>query len=174
MSNNKNNVFKHDNLGNLTISEVVEKMFSLSDEKGVLYIPEFGDGISNDENSFQQLKLNWDKNEVITVIKECESIVYEIEMIAKSFGDKNISDMQKEEIELVLPSMAFAVWVNYFEKDYKKVEDKKLFFVLFYAQRFFKLLQLGAPQIILNNERNLLAQAIVVNKYAKKINYINL
>lgn len=174
MNDNKNNVLKNDNLENLTISEVVEKMFSLSNEKGMLCIPEFGDGISNDENSFQQLELKWDKNDVSVVSKECESIVYEIEMIAKTLIDKDGFNMKNEEVELVLPSTAFSVWVNYLEKDYKKVEDKKLFFVLFYAQRFFKLLQLGAPQIILNNERNLLAQAIVVNKYAKKINYINL
>ena len=174
MNNNKNNVFKNDNLENLTISEVVEKMFSLSDEKGILYIPEFGDGISNDENSFQRLELKWDKNDVSVVLKECESIAYEIEMIVRAIGDKDIINMQKEEIELVLPAMSFAVWVNYLEKDYKSVEDKKLFFVLFYAQRFYKLLQLGAPQIILNNERNLLAQAIIVNKYATAIDYTKL
>ncbi|MBO4251356.1 MAG: hypothetical protein J5911_01695 [Clostridia bacterium] len=62
--NNQSNVFKNDNLENLTISEVVEKMYSLSDESGVLYIPEFGDGISNNENSFQRLNLKWDKNDV--------------------------------------------------------------------------------------------------------------
>lgn len=172
MNNNKNNVFKNDNLGNLTISEVVEKMFSLSDENSILYIPEFGDGISNNENSFQKVELKWNKNDISEVVKECESIVYEIEMIAKTFVDKDAFNMQKEEIELVLPSMAYAVWVNYLKKDYKKVEDKKLFFVLFYAQRFYKLLQLGAPQIILNNERNLLTEAIVVNKYATSIKYI--
>lgn len=169
--NNQSNVFKNDNLENLTISEVVEKMYSLSDESGVLYIPEFGDGISNNENSFQRLNLKWDKNDVSVVIKECESIVYEIEMIAKTFVDKDAFNMKNEEVELVLPAMSFAVWVNYLEKDYKSVEDKKRFFVLFYAQRFYKLLQLGAPQIILNNERNLLAQAIVVNKYATSISY---
>lgn len=172
MNNNKNNVLKNDNLENLTIAEVVEKMFSLSNEKGILYIPEFGDGISNDENSFQQLKLKWNKNDVSVVIKECECIVYEIESIAKSFIDKDAFNMKKEEIELSLPAMSFAVWVNYLEKDYKSVEDKKLIIVLFYAQRFYKLLQLGAPQIILNNERNLLTEAIVVNKYATSIKYI--
>ena len=31
MNNNKSNVFKNDNLETLTITEVVEKMFSLSD-----------------------------------------------------------------------------------------------------------------------------------------------
>ena len=149
-------------------------MFSLSDEEGMLCIPEFGDGISNDENSFQQLELKWDKNDVSTVIKECESIVYEIEMIAKTLIDKDGFNMKNEEVELVLPAMSFAVWVNYLEKDYKQVEDKKLFFVLFYAQRFYKLLQLGAPQIILNNERNLLTQAIIVNKYATAIKYLKL
>ena len=174
MNNNKSNVFKNDNLEALTITEVVEKMFSLSDGNGVLYIPEFGDGISNDENSFQRLELKWSKNDVSAVIKECESIVYEIKMIVSAVGDKSLSDMKKEEIELVLPAMSYAVWVNYLEKDYTQIKDKKLFFVLFYAQRFYKLLQLGAPQIILNQERNLLAQAIVVNKYATSIEYIKM
>lgn len=172
MNNNKSNVFKNDNLETLTITEVVEKMFSLSDENGVLYVPEFGDGISNDENSFQRLELKWNKDDVSEVKKECESIVYEIKMIVSAVRDKNLSDMKKEEIELVLPAMSYAVWINYLEKDYTQVEDKKLFFVLFYAQRFYKLLQLGAPQIILNKERNLLVQAIVVNKYATSIEYI--
>ena len=174
MNNNKNNVFKNDNLENLTIAEVVEKMFSLSDEKGELYIPEFGDGISNGENDYQMLKLKWNKNDVSAVIKECESIVYEIQIIAKAFVDKDARDMKKEEIELGLPAMSCAVWVNYLEKDYKQVEDKKELFVLFYAQRFYKLLQLGAPQIVLNNERNLLTEAIVVKKYATTINYLKL
>ena len=135
----------------------------------MLYIPEFGDGISNGENSFQRLELKWNKDDVSAVIKECESIVYEIKMIVSAVGDKNLFDMKKEEIELVLSATSCAVWVNYLEKDYTQIEDKKLFFVLFYAQRFYKLLQLGAPQIILNQERNLLAQAVVVNKYATSI-----
>ncbi len=174
MNNNKNNIFRNDDLESFTIPEVVEKMFSLCDENGTLFIPEFGDGISNGENDLQRLKLKWSKNDVSAVIKECESIVYEIETIAKTFSEKDALNIKKEEIELSLPAMSCAVWVNYLEKDYAQIEDKKLFFVLFYAQRFYKLLQLGAPQIVLNNERNLLTQAIVVNKYATSIKCVKM
>ena len=162
----QNNVFTDFCLEVQTISEVAEKMFSLCDENGVLYIPEFDD-TDEGELTFQKLKLKWNKEDVKNVIKECEKIESEIKEIFYAFGGTDVLKMEKEEIASFLSADTVSVWEKYLKPNYKKVKDRKLYFVLFYAQKAYK--EMRTSGALFFDEINHLLQAMIVQKYAKSV-----
>lgn len=162
----QNNVFIDFCLEQRTIEEVAEKMFSLCDENGVLYIPEFDD-TDEGELTFQKLKLKWNKEDVKNVIKECEKIESEIKEIFYAFGGTDVLKMEKEEIASFLSADTVSVWEKYLKPNYKKVKDTKLYFVLFYAQKAYK--EMRTSGALFFDEINHMLQAMIVSKFAKSV-----
>lgn len=167
MNNNsfsKQNLFKSENLENLTIAEVVGKMFDLTGKNGELTIEGLG-GDMTTEGRCYQFKMDWDKNDCANIIGEMENFANEITEVA------SISD-EKEQERKVLADALFQNTVDYLGTLYDGIINTLTNFSVAYARRFFKLIMLGAPEIVKNNERNRMVQAIVANRYGEWVGLV--
>ena len=169
---NQKNVFIDFCLETRKMEEVAEKMFSLCDVNGVLYIPEFYDGTGTDyELNFQRLELKWNRKDLKKIIKECNKIASAIKEIVCYFGRTDVLKVEKEKAKSVLPKKSVDVLEKYLIPDYKTVTDKNLYFILFYAQKAYRGLR--TSEAVCYEDINLFLQAMIVSKFAKTVEKVD-
>ncbi len=165
---------------NLTPSQCISAMFEHTDSDGNLYLPEWPyDNNDGEQTHYYTCKMNWNKSDCDKAVTDYESL-YKVlaELAEKHDSLKSSLDENRD----LLSDAQLKVWNTYIrglgsmnpsEAEKRVGNNLAAYDVVIRAQRLYKLLSLEAPQIIINHEANLLAQAMVIHNYAKSMKIVD-
>ena len=161
---------------NMSTNEMVEIMygFTSKDENAELYLPAFGDGLTENENVYQKIVMNWNRKDLLGIIDEIYDTLEKIRQMIISVNYSDIVYIEEKKAKEILPADLFGLWKKYIGTKYDLSENYVSYFEAFYAKRLCKLFEIGAPEIITRNESNLFAQAYVINRYAAAHSFVRI
>ena len=164
----------------LTPVECIVSMFEHTDTDGILCIPAWPYDDDAEQGMLYQCRMNWNKADLENVLRQYESCYDTMKKIAEKY-DSFRADPDAE----VLPEAEKRFWNTYlrdFESDdtdaiCAEAEERvgqspAAYDVIIRAQRLCKLMALHAPEIILQGEANLFAQALVIHGYCEELEVV--
>lgn len=159
-----------DELSSLSPVQTMVKMFEYTDKEGYLSIPEwpYDDKDYDEPDMYYLCKMNWSQEDLKNVIEDFQKLEERIKTIKDEDPLQSIirenrdlvpfSDMQPEIPDLIV---------------LKKAKRPATYDVAIRAVRLCMLYAMDAPTIIIENEAQLLAQALVVNHFAESVKPFN-
>ncbi len=130
----------------------LDGLFKATDEQGRLYIARYENGVSFYTAEMEELatvvescSMTWDKDSYSSVWEEYKALVAELEEIAKRGDD-----------------IAIAILSNRFGGSFtaRRIANR--------AQRVCKLLERGAPELVIDNEKCMLIDSLALHKFSKR------
>ncbi len=163
----------------LTPTETIIRMFEHTDTDGILCIPAWPSDDDAEQGMLYQCRMVWneaDRDAALRLFESCyktmQAIAAEYDSI-RSSGAETLSEAQK------------AFWNTYlrdFESDEidaicaegeaRVGKSPAAYDVILRARRLCRLMSLEAPAIIVRNEANLFAQALVIHGYCKEMEIV--
>ena len=152
---------------NITPVQTVEIMFNNTDEEGWLCIPAWTydtdvyDENKKDKALYYNCKMHWNEEDMKTVIRDYQLLEQSLMEITDEKPLKQIIIKNHN----IAPFSILSADISDIN-ELKKASSSAVYYAAIRAVRLCKLYQLGAPQIILDNEGRLLAEALVIYRYA--------
>ena len=157
-------------LSSLSPVQTMVKMFEYTDKEGYLSIPEwpYDDKDYDEPDMYYLCKMNWSQEDLKNVIEDFQKLEERIKTIKDEDPLQSIirenrdlvpfSDMQPEISDLIV---------------LKEAKRPATYNVAIRAVRLCMLYATDAPVVIINNEAQLLAQALVINHFAESVKPFN-
>ena len=159
-----------DNHISLTPEEIIRLMFEHTDESGRLFIPEWPyDNKDYDEpDMFYACRMNWNKEDCEEIIRKYQTLAERLKAITDEEPLKRIIEENRDirpfkDIDVDLADVLTL----------KKSSEYAVYDVVIRSIRFCKLCAMNAPAVLINNEAQLLAQALVISQYAVRMDKID-
>ena len=166
----------------LTPSECIVSMFALTDESGFLLIPAwpYDDDTPEDQERFYRCRMDWteaDRDAVLRFFESCYETVRELAPrydvlrasgaealpeAQKAFWNMYLRDFEDEDIDAICA-----------EAEARVGKSPAAYDVILRARRLCRLMSLDAPEIIVRSEANLFAQALVIHRYCRKLEFVD-
>ena len=163
----------------LTPVETIVSMFEHTDADGILCIPAWPYDDDAEQGMLYQCRMNWNEEDRDAALRIFESCYETMREIAPKFDSIRSSGAE------VLPEAQKAFWNTYlrdFESDDNDAvcaeaeervgQSPAAYDVIIRARRLCRLMELQAPEIILQGEANLFAQALVIHGYCKEMEIV--
>ena len=163
----------------------IKAMYEHTDAAGKVYIPLWPIGESVEPQGYLKIEMTWKTKKDCKAAEDAfKDLMESLKRIA-SVHDK-LGNTIKKNAE-ILSEKDLAVWKTYIRpikvildemSDYYDAGEKRLgrrlasIQVLNRARRTCRLMELGAPDIIVNNEAGILAQTLAVNMFGKSVKYV--
>ena len=163
----------------------IKAMYEHTGADGKVYIPLWPIGESVEPQGYLEIEMTWKTKKDCKAVEDAfKDLMESLKRIA-SVHDK-LGNTIKKNAE-ILPEKDLAVWKTYIRpikvildemSDYYDAGEKRLgrrlasIQVLNRARRTCRLMELGAPDIIVNNEAGILAQTLAVNMFGKSVKYV--
>ena len=156
----------HDELSNLTPEQIIVKMFESTDKDGHLCIPEwpYDDKDYDEPDMYYLCSMNWDKEDLKNVTENFQKLEQRLKTIKDEDPLQSIirenrdlvpfSDMQPD-----VPNLNIL----------KETAKSEAYAVASRSVRLCKLYTMNAPMVLINNEAQLLAQALAICQYGFSI-----
>lgn len=174
--------FDPDDAPVLAPAECIVSMFEHTDTNGLLYIPEWPscDPDADEKTGFFKCRMNWNEADRDAALRLFESCYETMKKIAEKY-DSFRADSGAE----ALPEEEKRFWNIYLrdfasddidavcaEAEERVGQSPAAYDVIIRARRLCRLLALHAPEIIIQGEANLFAQALVIHGYCKEIEIV--
>ena len=155
-----------DNHSSLTPEEIICLMFEHTDEGGMLFFPEwpYDDKDYDEPEMYYACKMNWNEEDREKIIREYQTLAERLRVITDEEPLKRIIEENRDirpfqDIDADLTDVLTL----------KKSSEYAVYDVVIRSIRFCKLCAMNAPVVLINNEAQLLAQALVINHYAVRM-----
>ena len=152
-----------DSRSSLVPEEIIRLMFEHTDEDGRLFIPEwpYDDKDYDEPEMYYAVRMNWNKEDCDKIIREYQTLAERLRVITDEEPLKRIIEENRDirpfqDIDADLTDVITL----------KKSSEYAIYDVVIRSLRLCKLCAMNAPAVVINNEAQLLAQALVINHYA--------
>ena len=159
-----------DNHSSLTPEEIIRLMFEHTDESGRLFIPEWPyDNKDYDEpDMYYTCRMNWNEEDCEEIIREYQTLAERLKAITDEEPLKRIIEENRDirpftDLDADLTDVLTL----------KSSSEYAVYDVVIRSIRFCKLCAVNAPAVLINNEAQLLAQALVISQYAVRMDKID-
>lgn len=163
----------------LTPAECIVSMFEHTDADGILCIPSWPYDDDAEQGMLYQCRMNWNEADRDAALRLFESCYETMREIAPKFDSIRSSGAE------VLPEAEKQFWNTYL-RDFESEDNDAIcaeaearlgkspaaYDVIIRARRLCRLMSLEAPEIILQGEANLFAQALVIHGYCKEMEIV--
>lgn len=163
----------------LTPVETIVSMFEHTDADGILCIPAWPYDDDAEQGMLYQCRMNWNEEDRDAALRLFESCYETMREIAPKFDSIRSSGAE------ILPEAQKSFWNAYlrnFESDDNDAvcaeaeervgQSPAAYDVIIRARRLCRLMALEAPEIIVQNEANLFAQALVIHTYCREMEVV--
>ena len=153
----------HDELSSLTPEQIIAKMFESTDKDGYLNIPEwpYDDKDYDEPDMYYLCKMNWSQEDLEEVIEDFRKLEERIKAIKDEDPLQSIIRENRDLVPFsdIQPEISDPIVL-------KEAKRPATYDVAIRSVRLCMLYTMRAPMLIINNEAQLLAQALVISRYA--------
>ena len=172
--------FDPDDAPVLTPVETIIRMFDHTDTDGILCIPAWPYDDDAEQGMLYQCRMNWNKADLENVLRLYESCYDTMKSIALRCGSV------RDGLDAAALSEAQKPFWNTYLRDFESEDNDAIcaeaeervgqspaaYDVILRAKRLCRLMSLEAPAIIVRNEANLFAQALVIHSYCEELEIV--
>ena len=157
----------------LTPAQTIGRIFERTSRDGfaLLRAP------AGNENDYEKVKMTWTEKDKDALIAEAEKILSAIRRLAQTCVPVGPEAEEIKRLYLDVPQAApdadGLVSVDREEAEKRLGKGVRPWDAVAFAKRFYKLIQLEAPEIMLENEASSFARALAVFRFAQSVETID-